>query len=215
MLSGNITHTIFPISVSDEMAERKNTLRRVLLIYPQSVREWRMATCQLPGCEEKKFNWFICGKRYWNEELNKYVVEVQPGIKLYDPAEGKNYTARHPLKLLVSSHSAISTLQKNGLDGYCYTKPCPNEIKNPDESLFCHEVSFYIFPDALKSLKMDLMECDLLLYSTTYHQQLREKVPNFPSPSEIQKMIEEKNCRRACKDLYNMVTEYVKMPPLK
>ena len=181
----------------------------VILIYPSSCNDWRRSTSDMVQHCDKKFNWFVCAKKYWDDTLRGYIVEVGPGIRFYDPKEGKTYTVKQSSKLLLTHRASIKRLEKNKLQGYGHDQPCPRDILQPDASLFCHEARFFFLPDILTPV--DDRDCDLLLYSKTYQDQLRQKIPQFPSAEKIEKMIEEKSCDGTCRELYQMVDEFIKM----
>ena len=66
---------------------------KVVLYYPNN---WRRNIGKLASEDDKKFNWFLCSKKYKDPTSGLYVVEIGNGTKFYEENTGKTLVA--PLK---------------------------------------------------------------------------------------------------------------------
>jgi len=177
---------------------------KLVLIYSRSVQSWRRSTEQIASPEDQSFNWFLCGKRYWDDR-GFYVLEIAPGIKLYSEKSGKTYTVREVVKLKIGKKPDEASLRRHNLHGSCSIGPCKSSLIKTIP-IFCQEVVFEIDRTVLRKMKEDIFDCDLLFYTTTYYDHLRSSIPSLPSREEIRKKIEASNCTdQVCKELHELM----------
>jgi hypothetical protein len=63
------------------------------LYYPNS---WKKNVQDLVTDEDKKFNWFLCAKRYKDPVSNLYIAELGSGILFYEEKTGVTYVSHLP-----------------------------------------------------------------------------------------------------------------------
>lgn len=180
----------------------------VKLYYPT---QWRQNIGDLACSEDKRFNWFLCSKRY--EEHGDLIAEVSAGTKFYEESTGTNYILGESAKLLIvdrSGHTSRGHGNESSKNLGSYQGAVSLiECKNPSESIICPEAIFGFVKGVLKIDKSTPSGCPIIQYAKTNYKCIRTHIPNFPSPFEIDSMIKKRPLGTVCKILYDNITKYI------
>ena len=176
-------------------------MKDVILYMPN---RWR----ELTGVDEK-FCWFLCGKRYYVNSTQSYVIEIPKGVRFYEPSSGHTYVITTSRKIkLRETCVPVSYLDLvlDDVDGYALMQECPKSIDNK-KCIFCQEARFVFIDDALVISKKEAV-CELVGFSKRQNSQIRKRIPLFPTCEQIDKSIIEFGCADTCKILYEHLTVY-------
>lgn len=181
------------------------------LYYPNN---WRRNVGDLVPAEDKRFNWFICSKRYMDPVSGFYVADISKGTKFYEEKTGENMTTPlegEDVKLLIvdkntSLASQLKSVEKYKYQGYTTLVEC--DIRNPDESFVCREVIFWFKKGVLIPIKTDKV-CALIDYAKKHNECIRSKIRDFPLAEEIENMMKTRHRSEVCKDLYKDLIKYM------
>jgi hypothetical protein len=190
----------------------------VSLYYPNN---WRLNVSDIVPEEDKRFNWFLCSKKYLDPETNLYVIEVAKGTKFYDESTGDNWVV--PLDsskdtevtlLLLDSNAGLTRLspsrvlklaKSKGYSGIASLKKC--DVKNQDRLIMCREAEFGFFDGVLK-LSIKEGGCAIINYAKRNYKCIKSMIPTFPSPLEIDEALKEYPLSTVCKILYDDMVKY-------
>lgn len=190
----------------------------MLEVYTLNTTEWRKYIGNLAKDEDKKFSWFLCGKKIYDERMRAYILEVPFGSLFYNKSTGETYVNKPPktsdgkektdvpVKLLIANRHPDSATQKflkrEGLQGFTYELQC----KSTPQGLVCDEAVFYFLPGIL-SLSVKEENCELILYAKMHNDCIRSILPIFPTIKEIDKVLETYPCTTVCRVLYDYLEQ--------
>lgn len=168
----------------------------------------------LASKQDKRFNWFLCSKRYEDPLSGVYIAEIQPGTKFYNDLVGTNYVLTDTAKLMIlncenevktiSSHIKYMLI-KFGYQGVA----CVTECDNPDGSIICSEALFNFIDGVLKIEGSNPGSCPIIRYAKANYKCIRSKIPDFPTPSEIDDVLSDGySLTVVCKILYDDIMKY-------
>ena len=180
-------------------------LRGLRLYYPNS---WRRCVSDLKMSKEQyAFNWFMCGKRYKDTRSGMYVVKLSVTAKFYDPHTGHTLSPSRETEIMLPGGLPITEeiLKLYDYGGYAETTRC--DLKNPVHFPLCHDVSFSFLDGVLEVVKKENV-CELVVYSKTHNEVIRNVVPSFPDAAMIDEAIKTKGCAEVCKRLHTLLLEY-------
>lgn len=172
----------------------------VRLCYPNS---WRRYIGDLAPDEDKKFNWFLCSKRYIDPQSGYYVAEILKGTKFYEEATGD--TLEMPVDpsaklLIIDTKSNVlranDIVEQYDYQGIAFLQEC--DIANQDEFFVCREAIFGFVKGFLVTSKGRA----IIEYAKKNNTYLRSKIPNFPTSTEISRLVDEYSSSLVCKVLY-------------
>lgn len=177
----------------------------VKLYYPNT---WKQNVGNIVPVEDKKFNWFLCSKKY-RDEHGIDVIEIKPGIKFYNEKTGVNYILKNTVTLLalegkksLKPTRALLEGLNSRYHGFAIKVECLNYDKS---SIVCPEVIFSFIKGTLDPI--DKEACPLIEYSKTRYQTIKSKIHDFPSPDDIDNMIKKTSREEVCKLLYEKVNQ--------
>jgi hypothetical protein len=187
--------------------------------------------------EEKAFSWFLCGKRILDEKSGMYILRLSRTAKFYDVKSGhtlvpvtstdpesKTLGASHPdvnIDILIVPDNVFAdgietrgsgtsgfedTLKKYGYRGIADLTRC--SLKNPDQWVLCHDVSFSFLEGAVEPYKKESV-CEMIMFAKRYNPTIRERVSSFPDVDAIDASIKTRGCSETCKKLYPLLLKYV------
>ena len=186
-------------------------VRRVVLYYPN---EWRRYIGDLAPDSDKSFSWFLCSKRYIDPKYGHYVAEVGFLTKFYDPSDGHSLVVpvseRKPLMLIAKGgdndlSAEWEIVRASNYQGIAVVKP---QAKTSTEDVLCGEVLFY-FLDGVLELSKREETCAIITYAKRNYGVIRQVMPDFPSPTEIDEALRLYKCSTVCKILYGEVVKYL------
>ena len=186
------------------------SLRQVRLYYPNN---WRRYAGDLAPEKDKKFNWFLCSRRYKDPLSGMFVAEIAKGIKFYDEESGNTLSipADVDARLLIIDdlenkppEEIMKIIREYTYQGAVALHKC--DIKNQDEFFVCREATFW-FDGILKEIKKE--SSMIIDYSKKNNECLRAKIPTFPTSPEIDVMLREYPRALVCKALYQDLVGYM------
>lgn len=192
--------------------------QKVVLYYPNN---WKRYIGDLATAEEKKFNWFLCSKRYKDPKTGIFVAEISRGTKFYEESTGKTLVA--PLRSddaseadkillwIVKTNEQLPTheqIQTFGYQGLARLQKCELSNKASDEFVICKEAEFDFLFGVLEESKA-LRACPIIDFSKRNNRCIRTKLPEFPTCAEIDDVLEKHNCSAVCRVLYEYIYEYL------
>jgi hypothetical protein len=180
---------------------------KVVLYYPNN---WRRNIGSLANESEKKFNWFLCSKKYKDPVSNLFVIEIGNGTKFYEEQSGKTLVAPLEGKILLLLNAKIDdpNVKKYGYQGVANLVKCKMTSKASDEFIVCKEASFEFFEGVLVRTSKESL-CPIIEFSKRNMACIKKVIPDFPDIAEIDKAIETTSCNVVCKVLYDYINEYV------
>lgn len=189
--------------------------QNVVLYYPNS---WRRNIGDLMPAEDKKFNWFICSKRYLDPESNVFVAEVARGTLFYEEDTGKTLVIPlkegedEGIKLLILSNPPkkgdYEVIKRYKYGGYAKMHNCDISDKAQDECIVCKEVSFY-FREGILVLSTKEKFCPIINFSKKNNISIRKVYPEFPTAEQISAALQNHKCHVVCQILYDYIREYL------
>lgn len=203
-------------------------IREVVLYYPN---EWRSATKNISDSEDRKFNWFLCSKRYKDPLSGFYVAEVSKLNRFYDERTGHTLVIspliKIDVKLLIlddferdheknasdtfEGRRFIKILKKYGYQGYVYTSKCVS-LKDAckescNDDFLCKEVRFGFFEGILEKSQKE-NSCGVIEYSKRNYKCISKIMSDFPTPEDIDDALLTYKCNLVCKVLYEYISDY-------
>jgi len=186
------------------------TTHQVYLYYPNSWLRWAGFLCSEECCA---FNWFLCGKRYFDTATDHYLLELGAGTKFYEPATGatlfvplppKNDKERKTRILIAENEDPDREIQElvaeHQLQGYA--KRVGRVTTALKCEILCSDVEFYFLPEVLEPTTQG-KSCELIRYAKQNYPCIREKVSDFPDPATIDKILDEGySCQTVSRILY-------------
>ncbi len=212
---------------------KSNKFDIVRLYYPNN---WRKNVGTLVSNEDKKFNWFLCSQRVYDSKTGYHIAKISPSIQFYCETTGKTLLAQglsqkgegvdtqivrprllimdNPQKMTKKHLLDAAKHSQNvlGYDGVAvYSKYSKDDFLAADDSFLCGDVIF-IFRDGIlvESTELYPDRCGIIRYAKLNNLCIRQKIPEFPSCDEIDKMLVEKDCSDVSKVLYTYLTKYLK-----
>lgn len=183
----------------------------VKLYYPN---QWRKNIGDLATPEDKRFNWFLCSKRYESDIPGFYIAEISPGTRFYNEESGSNYILKNSAKLVIVDKKEIflqppkdiiHDLQTDKYQGLALAVEC----ENPEGSIICPEALFGFLKNKLDIDRSNSSACPIIQYSKSNYKCIKTKIPNFPTPSDIDKILEAGYpLSIVCKVLYEDICVY-------
>ena len=195
-------------------------MSQIVLFYPNA--SWRANIGDLASKEDKAFNWFLCAKRYKDPKSGLYIAEISKKTKFYDKTTGATLVPSpdldDPPKLLIVDDSENNVdlgtvsdiIKKYNYQGTTSTKVCHKSRSKTtpcDEDFLCQEASFEFLPGIL-ILSTKERTCPIIDYAKRNHNAIRKHIQNFPSPAEIDEVLEIYQCSTVCRVLYQDLSEY-------
>jgi hypothetical protein len=196
-------------------------LKSVSLYYPN---KWRTYVDDLVPEEDKRFNWFLCSKKY-RDKNDLYVIEISKGTKFYDDVTGHTLVVPHnevevTLLLLEGNVKRLTwdrilkLIKENNYHGVASLKDCDINLEalprtnppHPDNSsgMVCQEAEFGFIEGVLEQSKKE-GECNIIQYAKQNYKCMRGMFPDFPSPQEIDDVLKEFPPSTVCKVLYEYI----------
>jgi hypothetical protein len=196
-------------------------LVKVKFYYPN---RWRQNVGDLVSIKDKRFNWFLCSKRYEDPASKLYIAEISPGTKFYDDIDGTNYILPETVKLIIVENKKdiedisdnsmaidskitdlISKIKRFNYQGVV----CLIDCNNPNGSIICPEVLFGFLNGVLKLDKQNSDGCPIIQYSKLNYKCIKTKIPEFPSPVEIDSVLADGfSLSIVCTVLYEYIIKY-------
>ena len=184
---------------------------KVNLLYPNQ--GWRECVGDLVDPDDKKFLWSMCGKKYRGETAGqgtpKYFVDIAKGMKFYAPDLGLTYTSKDKITLEVLK-SPSRTIRPEGRIrelGYAIE----GDACSSDALLVCKDVVFYFPKNTLTEIppsKSTYADCDVISYAKRNYEKIRLKISEFPTPQQIDDVLQRYKCRNVAKVLYSYIDSY-------
>lgn len=148
-------------------------------------------------CTSKECDWWKCGKRYFNESFNQYIIELLPGMRFFRPSTGETFEVTEKIKINeIHSKKDIYDL----LDGFFIHSPSgvgriflhTNPIITTEEYPPDYEVK-----SGGKLREKTSGGCDIISF-------VKEKFDS-PCSQEIDELIKNVGCKETSKILYKML----------
>ena len=95
-----------------------------------------------------------------------------------------------------------SIIKKYDYAGYAFSSTC--ESYNPFLPVVCNEMEFWFLPNILTISKIE-EKCAIIEYSKRNWKCISKKIPNFPSPQNIDEDIKKYGCCQVCKKLHTLL----------
>ena len=152
-----------------------------------------------------KLNWFLCGKRHYDEKSGLYLLTIPKGVKFYRVDDGKTYFVPKDIELLIGDgRDRYSNSPRNSVSGIA--EMCSDEYTCKD-SVICTCFKFLIDPHVMKEIKFP-EKCQLLSFAKQHDLSIRKIFPDFPTREEIDEMLKERSCAEVCSSLYDTILSY-------
>lgn len=164
---------------------------------------------------EKRFNWFLCSKHYKDPKTGLFVAEIEQGTRFYEESTGKTFAVPLEKKavLWVLNDEVMPSIEKvkeYGYQGFTKLRKCDLSSKAADEFMICKEAEFYFLPETLGSISPQKeKDCPIIAFSKRNNNCIRRKVPDFPTPEEIDNVLETYRCSTVCRVLYDYIYLYL------
>lgn len=144
----------------------------------------------------EKMDWYTCGAPFYEE--GKKLLRLCKNMKFYEETTGKTFiTSKEKLVILEIVNEKP---KKVILDGYVIEEECGKCIP-----LICSKATFHIKKKSLEEynsfIKNTTKKCDIIEFCTKNNSDI--KVEGFPTPKEINKMLETSTQEEVCKKLIN------------
>jgi hypothetical protein len=180
---------------------------KVVLYYPNN---WRRNIGKLASENDKKFNWFLCSKKYKDPASGLYVVEIGNGTKFYEENTGKTLVAPLTGKIILLLDAKIDDIRvkKFGYQGVAKLVKCKMTCKASDEFIVCKEASFEFLEGVLVRTSKETL-CPIIEFSKRNISCIKKVIPDFPNEREIDEALKNTSCNVVCKVLYSYISEYV------
>ena len=164
-------------------------------VIPYTTTSWKRNVGCLLRPEDKHFNWFLFGKKYYDEKEKISLLDVPKGAKFYNIKTGHT--------LVTKDVVTISLLKKyRKYKGYAYIRECP--YTRCCNSCFCHEVVFDFSTTVLQKLD-DPDACDLIFFVKYNYPLFSYRCKKTPTPKEIDQLLKKYSCEEVCKILYQHI----------
>ena len=112
------------------------------------------------------FNWFFFGKKLFDADLGKSILEIDQPCQLYCSTTGVSYKVVEPSTILISreeddKYEMRELCEQEEFAGYAYrNRDVPGSMEPP---VPC-DVIFWVFPDAVTPVS-NWKECNILRYA--------------------------------------------------
>lgn len=194
--------------------------QKVVLYYPNN---WKRYIGNLATPEEKKFNWFLCSKRYKDPATGLFISEIARGTKFYEESTGKTLVIPllteeekeksinvQKVRLLIVDEIEINPeeLVKMGYQGIAKLQKCTLPENASDELMVCKEAEFIFLSGVLEDSQKEKL-CPIIDYSKRNNKCIRSKIPDFPTCEEIDNTLNNFQCSAVCKVLYEYIYLYL------
>lgn len=148
-----------------------------------------------------KLNWFLCGKRYYDNKSQSYILLVPKGVKFYCVENGKSYfvPTKEGIKLTIENKSLSPTTIGSAF--MC------DRVYGCKDSVICTCFKFFIDSRYLREIEFP-EKCQLISYAKQHDTKIKEKFPKFPTRDQIDKLLEEYTCSTLCSYLYDTIIKY-------
>lgn len=161
------------------------------------------------------FSWFLCGKKYLDRDLQKYVIELPKGVILYSERTGETYEIVVDKALVVVgtkkvTAAALTDDVRKGYHGTASVKS-GRRCKTTSNTVVCKEVTIYLSPKALRVAEVG--KCGIVNYAKRYNACIREAIPSFPSVAQIDEALKSAPCRKVAKTLSRQLDEFFAAEP--
>nr|QBK86493.1 MAG: hypothetical protein LCMAC102_02880 [Marseillevirus LCMAC102] len=205
----------------------------VRLYYPNN---WRKNVGTLVSDKDKKFNWFLCSQRIYDPKTGSHIAKISPNIQFYCETTGKTLLAQglsqkgenidtqivRPRLLIVNNPQKMTkkylldtaeyAVENFGYDGVAVkNKYAKDDFLAAYNSFLCGEIIF-IFADGIliESTELYPDRCGIIRYAKLNNLCIKQKIIDFPSCDEIDKILVDKDCSDVSKVLYSYLTKYLK-----
>lgn len=172
---------------------------------------WRSIMNKAAPDNIKKFTWYSCASKIYDEDSKRYFAKLLPSCKFFNPETGQTKTLKirdEPYFLLIidqkekdskssSKKKTLSIDTKIKYSGYAYEKCDTTRIKY--NSRLCNEAMFGFFEDVL----VEGERCELTDYSRVHNAELHRILGKFPSVKTIEDKIQKEGCYETSKYLYH------------
>lgn len=192
--------------------------QKVVLYYPNN---WRRYIGDLATPDEKKFNWFLCSKKYIDPCSGHFVAEMGRGVKYYSEESGKTFVVplldgpddESKILLLLDDGKGdllrvIDIIKKCKYKGYARLERCELSQRASDTNFLCKEASFYFLQGVLVESKKERF-CPIVDFSKRNNTCIKKLVPDFPDVSEIDWALDKYDSGIVCKVLYEYIHMYL------
>ncbi len=198
-------------------------MQKVVLYYPNN---WRRYIGDLATEEDKHFNWFLCSKPYFDPKNGLFVIEVGRGTRFYEESTGKTFVIpllgftagegeakgssveAEKAKIILLVNGNAKKVKKYNYQGFANLSACNLGANASDEFVICKEAEFHFLPGVLESSKKERL-CPIIDFAKKNNSRIKKLVPDFPSPEEIDHVIEKFPCSTVCRILYEYIYEYL------
>lgn len=203
--------------------------QKVVLYYPNN---WKRFIGDLAPPSEKRFNWFLCSKRYKDPKTGFFVAEIGRGTKFYEESTGKTLVIpflpeeksesgenplpgfrRNPEKIILwivkeDETPSLKQIKDYGYHGLARLLNCKLGDKASDEFVVCKEAEFEFLVGILEDSQKEKF-CPIIDFSKRNNNCIRSKVPDFPTPEEIDEVLQISKCSVVCRILYDYIYLYL------
>ena len=114
------------------------------------------------------FNWFFFGKKFFNRDVGKPILEIDKLCQFYCPTTGASYEVTEPTTVLISTEGEDNKeevlrdlCEREGFAGYAYQN---REVQVSMEPPVPGDVVFWFFPGTLSPVT-NWKECHILRYA--------------------------------------------------
>lgn len=181
--------------------------QKVVLYYPNN---WKRFIGDVAPPSEKKFNWFLCSRHYKDTKTGMFVSEIDGGTKFYEESTGNTLVANKAILLVAEGNEvpSVNQIKDYGYQGFAKLEKCNLSSKAADEFVVCKEAEFYFLPGVLKKSQKEKV-CPIIVFSKRNNKCIRSKIHDFPTPEEIDEVLDSYKCSTVCRVLYDYIYLYL------
>ena len=112
------------------------------------------------------FNWFFFGKKFFNRDVGKPILEIDKPCQFYCGTTGVSYEVKEPTTILISceeenKEGLRDLCEREGFAGYAYQN---REVQVSMEPPVPCDVVFWVVPDTLAPIT-NWKKCHILRYA--------------------------------------------------
>ena len=202
--------------------ESQNSFEIVKLVYPNKWK--KNVTLVNSDVEKCQPGWFLYSQRIYDKDKKLYYIIVSPSSQFYNENTGETFVFKNDEdelsskpKLIIANDScnkSIISLKENnyslddtvkifnkslelGYDGIVLNNNSSSKGKSNSctdtKELCCQDFTFVIKKDVLKTNKIS-ERCHLIKHMKRNNSKIRKSIPDFPTCSEIDQLLEDNRC---------------------
>ena len=136
-----------------------------------------------------KFNWFLCGTKYYDSKLKSHIISLPKGTLLYSEESGKSYQT---IKEETTFRLGKRWVKK--YDGTASLDDCAPS-KNP---IWCKEATVTIAKTFVKDVSK---KCKMIDYAKANNNSIRRQIPSFPTCEELDELLDKSTWCKVTKNI--------------